>query len=467
MRKNQLLFVSVLSLCLLTGFFFFGKHIGAAEDVWITINKNSTKTQHRKVKLYIKGIPDAQEMMISNDSGFKGANWEKYAETKDWHLTYGNGVKHVYVKFLNKHGNATKRYSDQIQLDVPASMDVGVKVNNDTSDTQSRYVTLNLSYSTGVELMAISNDEDLYGVEYKPVQDKIQWVLSPGSGEKTVYVEFKDGKGATKIVYDAIKFEEQDQHISEGSLVRSDRTAIYYLGYDGKLHPFLNTATYHSWFDGFADVTTISPTVLQQFQIGTPICVRPASWLLRFSGSDRVYAVEPACQLRPLRSDVEAQVLYGKDWSNRVLDLDFFESNFYTVHGLSVADSANDVIDSDHDGVPWKTEKAQGSSDATQDSDGDTLSDYEEIYYWLSNPNNPDTDGDTYRDGDEVKGGYSPVGTGDLTIRSNTYKYPAGSGYLLELFGIQGPYSLPIDSSYDPYDSKVPNTLLNGKIIRL
>ncbi len=47
------------------------------------------------------------------------------------------------------------------------------------------------------------------------------------------------------------------------------------------------------------------------------------------------------------------------------------------------------------------------------DSDGDGLSDQEEITY-STNPKKADTDGDGFRDGDEVKNGYNPNGDGKL-----------------------------------------------------
>lgn len=48
------------------------------------------------------------------------------------------------------------------------------------------------------------------------------------------------------------------------------------------------------------------------------------------------------------------------------------------------------------------------------DTDGDGLTDGEEVMRWGTNPTNADTDGDGYPDGEEVKGGYNPNGPGRL-----------------------------------------------------
>ena len=68
--------------------------------------------------------------------------------------------------------------------------------------------------------------------------------------------------------------------------------------------------------------------------------------------------------------------------------------------------------DQDHDGVPLLTEHLFGSSDKKVDSDGDGLSDYDEINGWTkgksktkiyTNPANKDTDGDGINDKEDPK----------------------------------------------------------------
>jgi len=47
-----------------------------------------------------------------------------------------------------------------------------------------------------------------------------------------------------------------------------------------------------------------------------------------------------------------------------------------------------------------------------KDTDQDTLTDFEEIYIWHTNPYNADTDGDGYLDNEEIPNGYDPNGPG-------------------------------------------------------
>ncbi|MFH1565187.1 MAG: hypothetical protein ABIC82_05080 [bacterium] len=52
--------------------------------------------------------------------------------------------------------------------------------------------------------------------------------------------------------------------------------------------------------------------------------------------------------------------------------------------------------------------------DKSQDTDGDGLTDLDEINIYKTHHLFPDTDGDGYSDGDEVKNGFNPKGEGKI-----------------------------------------------------
>lgn len=72
------------------------------------------------------------------------------------------------------------------------------------------------------------------------------------------------------------------------------------------------------------------------------------------------------------------------------------------------------VLDTDSDGLDDSVEKEVGTNMLAWDSDGDTLSDGDEVLTWKTNPLKADTDGDTYEDAAEIKNGYNPNGEGRL-----------------------------------------------------
>ena len=71
-------------------------------------------------------------------------------------------------------------------------------------------------------------------------------------------------------------------------------------------------------------------------------------------------------------------------------------------------------VDSDKDGLDDVREKLLGTDPHNPDTDGDGLSDGDEVLIWHTNPLNPDTDGDGFSDGSEVFHGYNPLGPGKL-----------------------------------------------------
>ena len=72
------------------------------------------------------------------------------------------------------------------------------------------------------------------------------------------------------------------------------------------------------------------------------------------------------------------------------------------------------VIDRDSDGLDDIRERELGTNPDHWDTDGDELTDYDEVVVWKTDPLRGDTDGDTHLDGREVKNGYSPTGPGRI-----------------------------------------------------
>ncbi len=70
--------------------------------------------------------------------------------------------------------------------------------------------------------------------------------------------------------------------------------------------------------------------------------------------------------------------------------------------------------DSDLDGLTDVEEAGLGTNAQSADTDLDGLFDKEESQIYKTDPLNSDTDTDGYSDGEEVRGGYNPLGAGRL-----------------------------------------------------
>ncbi len=70
--------------------------------------------------------------------------------------------------------------------------------------------------------------------------------------------------------------------------------------------------------------------------------------------------------------------------------------------------------DVDLDGLSDDQEKQLGTDPKKIDTDGDGVSDYDEVNTYHTNPLKVDTDGDGFSDGAELRRGYDPLGPGKL-----------------------------------------------------
>lgn len=417
-KKQYLLFLVI--------FWLFAGVQSVQGASWIYINYNNSETKIRQVGLGLSGPDNVEKMAISNYVDFRDGFWEPFQSSKIWYLTYGSGTKSVYVKYKDKSGKETVIFNDTIQLVVPKDMQVDFTVNKGDANVNSRYVSLALTWSAGVESARFGNSSnDLSSASWITISKDFSWVLSSGSGDKTVYAQFIDGNGKTKTVSKKITYKQPANYLAEGTLLKGQSSTIYYLGFDGKLHPFFNGAIYHSWYSDFKNILQVSNAKLQQYSIGSPVCARQGTWIVQFGNNERKYAVEPGCRLAPIWSDTHAQILYGSKWKKRVLVL---PEVLGSVYSRASSDFSTSTVDNDADWVDKTTEDSYGSSDYEVDSDNDGLGDYEEVYYWFSDPISDNTDSDGFKDGAEVVKGYSPVGGGKFTsLPTGTYSYPKGT----------------------------------------
>ena len=470
MRKKQhfslMLILVIVTVC---GGLIFAGLAQTAVYPYIKINDGSGMTKIRKVQLYLTGPEWAKYMKISNQADLSDADWEGFKSTKTWYLGYGGGIKTVYTKFKSATNKVSPLYTKDIRLNVPEENSVSFEINDEAETTNSRYVRIDVVYTSGVEGYVISNTNNFSGLEFKSISKSISWVLDPGEGNKKVYIQFLDSNGDKKTVVREIFYDEPDSYLKEGSLLKGLGSTIYYLGYDGRLHPFLNGLVYHSWYEDFSDVRYVGNSKLKQYHIGQPVCVRPGTWLLKFRGLPKVYAVEPGCRLKPLLSEAEAFLVYGNNWGQRVLELDPVHMSSYNVLTYSVDDEDLDIEDKDRDGISRDIEDDYNTSDKKADTDYDGLTDFEEINYWFTDPNERDTDGDDFDDMTEILSGYPAAGYGNLnTLLESTYDYPKGS--VIKKYTDGKLYYRHSNGSYyylarDIYDSKFTQNRLDSKFI--
>jgi hypothetical protein len=175
-------------------------------DYGVTINDGALFTNQVTVTLKIGALPGTPRMMVSNDGGFAGAQWEPYASRRAWAITqYGSYVipRTVYVRYGDVGGSVLNTSQDDIILDVTAPTGSVSIVGPTGKRARASTVTLALSATddvSGVGSMMLSNRADFAGASWQAYATSATWTLDVNN---TVYVRFRDNAGNVSQTYSA------------------------------------------------------------------------------------------------------------------------------------------------------------------------------------------------------------------------------------------------------------------------
>ena len=136
------------------------------------------------------------KMRFSNDGAVWSA-WENPAASKAWTLAAGDGYKTVRAQFRDKAGNISLTYSDYIVVDTtPPTGTIVINSGAVTAPNPDALLTLTWDdgAGSGVTRMRFSDDGATWSA-WEPVVPDRGWTLIPGSGYRTVRVQFRDRMG--------------------------------------------------------------------------------------------------------------------------------------------------------------------------------------------------------------------------------------------------------------------------------
>lgn len=189
----------------------------------LTINNSSSGyTKTNMVALSLSNITDGlkgsgvSEVCFSND-GIDYTDWEPCTGNmeKEWTLSSGDGSKTVYMKLKDRLGNITPSsspiYTTAISLDTTPPENCSIAINGTDTIAYQRGVMLTLAATdaaSGVASMQFSND----GINFSDPEiytTSKSWLLTTGTGTKTVYAKFTDraGNTTTSIISGTITLE--------------------------------------------------------------------------------------------------------------------------------------------------------------------------------------------------------------------------------------------------------------------
>ncbi|TKI58698.1 DNRLRE domain-containing protein [Brevibacillus antibioticus] len=200
----------------------------------VTINGGSAITSSANVTLTMShDDPDAAkpEYRLTNVEGGPWSEWNSLGTPVTWTLTTGEGTKTVFMELRDGTGTVLQA-EDSIVLDTtpPAGT---IEINNGNEATSSEKVELTIQGSDAngpVEVM-LSNDNNFTGSWIPvPVNNKLEWNLASGDGQKTVYARFRDGAGNLFTTSDTIVLDKTPPvvtGVANGSFYTADVTPVF------------------------------------------------------------------------------------------------------------------------------------------------------------------------------------------------------------------------------------------------
>ncbi|EJL21040.1 Ig-like domain-containing protein [Brevibacillus sp. BC25] len=200
----------------------------------VTINGGAAITNSTDVTLTMThDDPDAAkpEYRLTNVEGGPWSEWKSLVTPATWTLTTSEGTKTVFMELRDGTGTVLQA-QDSIVLDTtpPAGT---IEINNGNVATSSEKVELTIQGSDAngpVELM-VSNDNNFTGSWIPvPANNKLEWNLASGDGQKTVYARYRDGAGNLFTTSDTIVLDKTPPvvtGVANGSFYTTDVTPVF------------------------------------------------------------------------------------------------------------------------------------------------------------------------------------------------------------------------------------------------
>jgi len=113
-----------------------------------------------------------------------------------------------------------------------------------------------------------------------------------------------------------------DISIKGGDLIKGSGDSVYHYGSDGKRYVFPNFKTYQSWYgNDFSKVVIITDTQLAAIPIGGNVTYKPGAKLIKITSDPKVYFVDQNQNLKAIKTEAIAIILFGADWASIVEDV--------------------------------------------------------------------------------------------------------------------------------------------------
>jgi hypothetical protein len=174
----------------------------------VTVNGGAAYTREQPLSLVLSSVDataGVEKMVVATNAAFTGAAPQDYVPV----LAYpapGDGVKTLYVKFIDRAGNEKVAYPATITVDTAAPTLASFALQDAAGNSLAAAVPTTRVYlalgavegNPGLQLMAAASP-DFAGAGWQPFQTFLGWDLVPSSlpagADRTVYVRLRDAAG--------------------------------------------------------------------------------------------------------------------------------------------------------------------------------------------------------------------------------------------------------------------------------
>jgi hypothetical protein len=108
--------------------------------------------------------------------------------------------------------------------------------------------------------------------------------------------------------------------ILPGDLIKGESSSAVYF-YFGNRYAFPNEVVYFSWYSDFSSVKTVTDEFLASVSLADNVRFKPGEYMLKIQSDPKVYFLEDPVTLRWIRTEEDAERMYGSDWAMDVRDV--------------------------------------------------------------------------------------------------------------------------------------------------
>ena len=243
-------------------------------------------------------------IIVSTDPFFRGASWLRLTDNAsiEVKLPQFNKTGKIYFIVRNLCYSSGVRSLTLSEVDGAIVSDLGESVAIDQPSTTNETTTEAINDGSTDTVDTITDEPTDDSEEILFIDEDTSVIDEPETNAPVV-----DAEDDSDILEPA--------ELIAGMLLQAPQSPnIYYYSAQGLRHEFRSEDLFFTWYEDFSGITRVPNDQMNAIAFGRPVTASPGETLVKFAGSDRVYAVGFGGVLRWIFSPGMAASLFGTKW---------------------------------------------------------------------------------------------------------------------------------------------------------